>query len=68
MELDLFSFAELPAHERLSSEAQAMRIRELLEEIRLADAVSLDVFGVGGPEQVAGGSPLHRTLRRCLPP
>ena len=42
MELGLFSFAEVPPHGTTRS-----RLRELVEEAALADAVGLDVFGVG---------------------
>ena len=48
MELGLYTFAELtpdPATGRVVSPAQ--RLRDLLEEIELADQVGLDVFGVG---------------------
>ena len=42
MELGLFSFAEVPP-----DGTDTTRLRDLLEEIALADAVGLDVFGVG---------------------
>ncbi|HZD86817.1 MAG TPA: Atu2307/SP_0267 family LLM class monooxygenase [Gaiellaceae bacterium] len=42
MELGLYSFAEIPP-----GEPAERRIRELVEEIELADRVGLDVFGVG---------------------
>ncbi|WP_412062416.1 LLM class flavin-dependent oxidoreductase [Rubrivirga sp. IMCC45206] len=42
MELGLFSFAEVPP-----SGTPRSRLRELVEEAALADAVGLDVFGVG---------------------
>ncbi|MEM1115017.1 MAG: Atu2307/SP_0267 family LLM class monooxygenase [Bacteroidota bacterium] len=42
MELGLFSFAEVPP-----GGTHPDRLRHLLEEIALADAVGLDVFGVG---------------------
>src|SRR5690242_12646190 len=48
MELGLYTFAELtpdPATGRMVSPAQ--RMRDLLEEIELADQIGLDVFGVG---------------------
>ncbi|HEX6250423.1 MAG TPA: LLM class flavin-dependent oxidoreductase [Gemmatimonadaceae bacterium] len=48
MELGLYSFAEAtpdPATGRTVSPAE--RLRDLLEEIELADQVGLDVFGVG---------------------
>jgi len=57
MELGIYSFVEntpvSPAGERISP---AERIKNLLEEIQLADEVGLDVFGVGEhhrPEYVA---------------
>ena len=42
MELGLFSFAEVPPEG-----TDTTRLRDLLEEISLADEVGLDVFGVG---------------------
>ncbi|WP_412070380.1 LLM class flavin-dependent oxidoreductase [Rubrivirga sp. IMCC43871] len=42
MELGLFSFAEVPP-----SGTTRSRLRELVEEAALADAIGLDVFGVG---------------------
>src|SRR6476646_7434867 len=48
MEVGVYTFAELrqdpPGGERISA---AQRMRDLLEEIELADQVGLDVFGVG---------------------
>jgi probable LLM family oxidoreductase len=51
MELGLYTFAELTP-ERVGSGASgtadaSQRVRDLLEEIELADQVGLDVFGVG---------------------
>ena len=48
MEIGIYTFAELrgdPASGRVISPEQ--RLRDLLEEIQLADEVGLDVFGVG---------------------
>ena len=48
MEIGIYSFAERtpdPRTGRLVSAAQ--RLRDLLEEIELADQVGLDVFGIG---------------------
>ncbi len=48
MELGLYTFAELhadPATGRTISQQQ--RLRDLLEEVELADQVGLDVYGVG---------------------
>ena len=42
MELGLFSFAEVPP-----GQTQSSRLRDLVEEIELADELGLDVFGVG---------------------
>ena len=42
MELGLFSFAEVPL-----GQTQSSRLRDLVEEIELADELGLDVFGVG---------------------
>src|SRR5690606_28301321 len=48
MELGIYSFVEntpiAPAGEKISPE---QRVRNLLEEIQLADEVGLDVFGIG---------------------
>jgi probable LLM family oxidoreductase len=44
MEIGLYSFAEVPSTEPA---VVARRLRELIEEIELADQVGLDVFGVG---------------------
>src|SRR4051812_43023230 len=43
MELGVYTFAELTSDEISPQE----RLRDLLEEIELADQVGLDVFGVG---------------------
>ena len=47
MELGVFTFAPLKPSLAEDGEAAAKRMRELLEEIELADQVGLDVFGVG---------------------
>jgi len=49
MEIGVTSFADLhPCHPSAPASADpARRLRELVEEIELADAVGLDVFGVG---------------------
>ena len=48
MELGLYTFAELtPDPARGATVNPAQRLRDLLEEIELADQVGLDVFGVG---------------------
>jgi probable LLM family oxidoreductase len=44
MEIGVYSFGEVPDARPTSA---AQRLRELLEEITLADQVGLDVFGVG---------------------
>ncbi|MDQ3707322.1 MAG: LLM class flavin-dependent oxidoreductase [Chloroflexota bacterium] len=44
MELGLYSFAEVPD---ATPGSAAQRMRDLMEEIELADQVGLDVFGVG---------------------
>jgi probable LLM family oxidoreductase len=46
MEIGIYSFAETPLAAD-SGHAAARRLRDLLEEITLADEVGLDVFGVG---------------------
>ncbi|MEO5580955.1 MAG: LLM class flavin-dependent oxidoreductase [Gemmatimonadaceae bacterium] len=48
MELGLYTFAEIsPAAGNSAPEQAAQRLRDLIEEIELADQVGLDVFGVG---------------------
>ncbi len=44
MELGIYSFGEVPD---ATAHSAARRLRELIEEITLADQVGLDVFGVG---------------------
>src|SRR3954447_12589922 len=44
MELGVYSFGEVPDS---TAGSAAQRLRDLLEEITLADQVGLDVFGVG---------------------
>jgi probable LLM family oxidoreductase len=45
MELGLYTFGDLPVGD--SSVTPELRMRQLMEEIELADQVGLDVFGVG---------------------
>lgn len=48
MEIGIYSFAETPLDPKTGGQRGAgQRVRELLEEIELADQVGLDVFGVG---------------------
>ncbi len=48
MELGIYSFAEMPGVSGDGTDGgPARRVRDLLEEIELADQVGLDVFGVG---------------------
>ena len=47
MDIGLYSFAEVDPDSRGSGASTALRLRELIEEIELADQVGLDVFGVG---------------------
>jgi probable LLM family oxidoreductase len=48
VELGVFTFAELtPSPETGHTSSPAERLRDLIEEIELADQVGLDVFGVG---------------------
>ena len=47
MELGVYTFAELRGDARSAPVAPEQRLRDLLEEIELADQVGLDVFGVG---------------------
>jgi probable LLM family oxidoreductase len=47
MELGVFSFVEIDPASARDPRAAARRLADLLEEVRLADEVGLDVFGVG---------------------
>ncbi len=48
MELGVYTFAELaPDPDRTRRSAPRERLRDLIEEVALADQVGLDVFGVG---------------------
>jgi probable LLM family oxidoreductase len=47
MELGLYTFADVAPDKAGSGQAPAQRLRNLLEEIELADQVGLDVFGLG---------------------
>ena len=47
MEIGLYTFGELAPDPATGARARATRLRELIEEIALADQVGLDVFGVG---------------------
>ena len=48
MELGIYTFAELtPGEHAGTTVTPAQRLRDLMEEIELADQVGLDVFGVG---------------------
>jgi probable LLM family oxidoreductase len=47
MELGIYSFAETSPQSSGTGAAAGQRLRDLLEEIELADQVGLDVFGVG---------------------
>ncbi len=44
MEIGVYSFGEVPDG---TASSAAQRLRDLLEEIELADQAGLDVFGVG---------------------
>jgi probable LLM family oxidoreductase len=46
MELGVYTFAEVDPHTS-GPEGAALRLRDLLEEIELADQAGLDVFGIG---------------------
>jgi hypothetical protein len=63
MELGLYTFAEMtpdPATGETPNPAQ--RLRDLLEEVELADRLGLDVFGVG---DTTGRSSRSRRRRWC---
>ena len=47
MEIGIYTFAEMSPDAGDRGRAAAQRLRDLLEEIELADQVGLDVFGVG---------------------
>ena len=47
MELGLYTFADMPPSPQGETVSPAQRLRNLIEEIELADQVGLDVFGVG---------------------
>ena len=47
MELGIYTFAEISPDRRDGVGGPGQRLRDLLEEIELADQVGLDVFGVG---------------------
>jgi probable LLM family oxidoreductase len=47
VELGVYTFADVPPGDDDLAAAEGRRLRELLEEIALADRVGLDVFGVG---------------------
>ena len=47
MELGLYTFGELAPDRETGRTSPGERLRELVEEIVLADQVGLDVFGVG---------------------
>ena len=47
MELGLYTFAELTPGASGATIDQGQRLRDLIEEVELADQVGLDVFGVG---------------------
>ena len=47
MELGLYTFADVDPNAADKGAAGAQRLKNLLEEIELADQVGLDVFGLG---------------------
>lgn len=47
MEIGIYSFAEVDPETRASGASTARRLKELIEEIALADEVGLDVYGIG---------------------
>ena len=70
MELGLYTFADVDPDPALDKGAEAARrLRNLIEEIELADQVGLDVFGLGEhhrPDYVgvgAGDDPCSPRLR-----
>ena len=75
MEIGISTFAETtPDHRTGKTISHADRIKEIIEEIKLADAVGLDVYGVGehhrsdfaasSPEMIlAAAAPLTKNIR-----
>lgn len=58
MELGIYTFAETsPEPSAGRAESAARRLRNLIEEIELADQVGLDVFGVGEHHRPDYGPP-----------
>jgi probable LLM family oxidoreductase len=48
MEIGLYTFAEIPPGQGTgAAENAAQRLRDLIEEVELADQVGLDIFGIG---------------------
>jgi alkanesulfonate monooxygenase SsuD/methylene tetrahydromethanopterin reductase-like flavin-dependent oxidoreductase (luciferase family) len=47
VQIGIYTFAETTADPRTGHTVTPARVRELLEEIELADQLGLDVFGVG---------------------
>jgi hypothetical protein len=47
VELGVFSFGETDPHPGARAARARQRLRDLVEEIELADQVELDVFGIG---------------------
>ena len=47
MEIGLYTFGELSGDPASGWGSQPQRMRQLIEEVRLADEVGLDVFGIG---------------------
>lgn len=58
MGLGISTFAETPDPRTQRAVSLAERLRDLVEEIELADQIGLDVFGVGEP--TARSSPSGR--------
>ncbi len=52
MELGIYTFAEVTP----GSDGAGQRLRNLMEEIELADQVGLDVFGVGAHHRRTGAA------------
>ncbi len=76
MELGIYTFAELTADPRTGKTISAhQRIRDLMEEIELAEQVGLDVFAVGehhrpdfvvsSPAVVLGAAAAKRNASSC---
>lgn len=62
MEIGIYTFADVPASH---PELAGLRLRNLVEEMKLADEAGLDVFAVGEhhrPDYAVSSPPVHLQL------